>query len=321
MSDFSDDLHEVPTRVSEAVSRVVIGKDVVKSLLMTALLSGGHVLLEGMTGTAKTLLGKTFAQAIGGRFKRIQLTADLLPTDVTGFYLYTPEGTSRFIPGPIFANIVLADELNRTTPRTQAAFLEAMQEHQVTIEGDPHPLQEPFMVIASQLPYGGAGTYPLADVQVDRFMFRVSSGYPTPEEEAEVISRIDLLDEGTVEPVTMPETLLALRERVRTVFVSEDIRRYLVSLVNRIRQDADVLVGPSPRATIALYKGSRALAYLEGRDYVLPDDAKRLALAALHHRIHLKSEAEMDSITAETIVARALEDVAVPKPAAPTLSG
>lgn len=316
MSPSADDLRQIPIRILESVSAIVIGKTEVKTLLLAALLSGGHVLIEGMAGTAKTLLGKAFALAIGGRFKRIQLTTDLLPTDVTGFYLYAPDGSSKFIPGPIFANIVLADELNRTTPRTQAAFLEAMQERQVTIEGQPYPLPEPFMVIASQLPSGGAGTYPLADVQVDRFMFRAWSGYPTPEEEADVINNIDLLEEPEVAPVTTPEVVMALRAQVKTAEVTEDVRRYLVSLVTQVRQDPDVLVGPGPRATITLYKGSRALAYLEGRDYVLPDDAKRLALASLQHRIHMKAEAEMDGITAETIVERALQAVPVPKPVA-----
>jgi len=316
MSRPSEDLPEVPARILDAVTKIVIGKEEVKTLLLAALLSGGHVLIEGMAGTAKTLLGKVFALAIGGRFKRVQLTVDLLPTDVTGFYLYKPDGSSKFVPGPIFANIVLADELNRATPRAQAAFLEAMQEHQVTIEGTAHPLEAPFMVIASQIPTGGAGTYPLAEVQIDRFMFRAWSGYPAPDEEAEVLRRIDLLDEPVVEAATDPETLRALIERVKTVHVSEDVRRYVVSAVNRIRQDPGIASGPSPRAAIALYKGSRALAYMEGRDFVLPDDVKRLAGAALLHRVHVKSEAEMDGVTPETIVARALDEVAVPKPVA-----
>jgi MoxR-like ATPase len=315
MSRSADDLHAVPARILEAVSEIVIGKDEAKTLLLAALLSGGHVLIEGMTGTAKTLLGKTFAQAIGGGFKRVQLTADLLPTDVTGFYLYRPDGTPKFIPGPIFANIVLADELNRTTPRTQAAFLEAMQEHQVTVEGNLHPLQEPFMVVASQVPTGGAGTYPLADLQIDRFMFRVWSGYPTPEEESRIVGNIDALDEPRMSPVTTPEAVLQLRDQVKAVFVEEDVRRYAVALTNRVRGDPDVLVGPSSRATIALYKGSRALAYLDGRDYVIPDDVKRLAHSALRHRTHVKSEAEMDGVTPEAVVERALQEVAVPKPA------
>jgi MoxR-like ATPase len=300
--------------IVRAVSRVVIGKDETKTLLLTGLLSGGHVLIEGMAGTAKTLLGKTFAQAIGGEFRRIQLTPDLLPTDVTGFYLYRPDGTSRFIQGPIFANVVLADEMNRTTPRTQAAFLEAMQEHQVTVEGVTHALPTPFMVIATQLPSGGPGTYQLTDVQIDRFMFRAWSDYPTPEEEAQVAANVDALDDPHVEPVTSPDAVVRLREEITHVHVSEDVRRYIVSLVNRVRHDAEVLVGPSPRATVALLKGSRVLAFLEGRDFVLPDDVKALALPAMAHRIHMKSDAEMDGVSPQSVVEKSLQETAVPKP-------
>jgi len=314
MARTTESLDKVPAQILDAVSQIVIGKDETKTLLMAALLCGGHVLIEGMAGTAKTLLGKTFARAIGGEFKRIQLTADFLPTDVMGFYLYTPAGTSKFIAGPIFAHIVLADELNRTTPRTQAAFLEAMQEGHVTIEGNAHPLPEPFMVVASQLPAGGPGTYPLADVQADRFMFRAWSGYPTGAEEAEIISHIDELDNPQVEPVATPEDVMALRQHVKSVYVAPDVRDYVVALVSRVREDPDVQVGPSPRATIALYKGSRALAYLDGRDYVLPDDAKRLASAVLAHRIHLKPESGLDGISSATIIERVLQEVPVPRP-------
>lgn len=303
----------VARRIMDAVSAVVIGKDETKLVLLVALLSGGHVLIEGLTGTAKTLLGKAFALAIGGRFRRVQLTPDLLPTDVTGFYLYSPNGTTRFVAGPIFANIVLADELNRTTPRTQAAFLEAMQEHQVTIEGNVHTLTEPFMVVASQVPSGAPGTYPLVDVQLDRFMYRAWSGHPSAQEEGEVLERIDSLDELDVQAATTPEEVLALRQRVKAIYVADDVRRYIVSLAHRLREDPDLTAGPSPRAGIALYKGSRALAFLDGRDFVLPDDVKQLAPVALQHRVHLKPEAEMDGVTPEAVVTRALAEVAVPK--------
>ncbi len=302
----------VARRITDAVSTIVIGKDETKLALLVALLSGGHVLIEGPTGTAKTLLGKAFALAIGGRFKRVQLTPDLLPTDVTGFYLYAPNGTSRFIAGPLFANIVLADELNRTTPRTQSAFLEAMQEHQVTVEGNAHALGAPFMVIASQVP-SGAGTYPLAEVQLDRFMFRVWSSHPSAEEESVVLQQIDALDEPTIQAATTPEEVLALRERVKEIHVADDVRRYIVSLANRLREDSDLAAGPSPRGGIALYKGSRVLAFLDGRDFVLPDDVKHLAPFALQHRVQLKTEADMDGVTPEAVVARALGEVAVPK--------
>lgn len=308
-------MKEIPGRLLETVSGVIIGKDDIKRLLLVALLSGGHVLIEGMTGTAKTMLGKMFAQAMGGVFRRIQLTPDLLPTDVTGFTLYRPDGTSRFIHGPIFANVVLADELNRTTPRTQAAFLEAMQEHQVTIEGEGHELEQPFMVIATQLPSGAPGTYPLTDVQVDRFMFRAWSDYPSADEETAIAANVDRLEDPAVEAVASPETVLALREAIRQVYVADDVRRYVVALVNAVRHHPDVLTGPGPRATLALVKGARVLAYLDGRDFVLPDDVKALAVPGLVHRVHVKPEAEMDALTPEAIVEAALGETAVPKPA------
>lgn len=305
----------IPNQILEAVSRIVVGKDEIKRLLLIALLSSGHVLIEGMAGTAKTLLGKTFAQSIGGEFRRIQLTPDLLPTDVTGFYLYRPDGTSRFIKGPIFAHVVLADELNRTTPRTQAAFLEGMQERQVTIEGTAHPLGAPFMVIATQLPSGAPGTYPLTEVQIDRFMFRAWSDYPTPDEEARVAANVDVLDDPHVEAVATPEAIVAIRDEIRHVHVSEDVRRYIIAVVHALRHDPDVLLGPGPRATIALLKGGRVLAFLEGRDFVLPDDVKALAVPSLVHRIHMKSEAEMDGVTPQSLVEKALRGTPVPKPA------
>jgi MoxR-like ATPase len=183
----------VPGKILEEVSKVVVGKDEIKEMLLVALLSEGHVLIEGLPGTAKTLLAKTFSQVIGGEFKRIQFTPDMLPADVTGFYLYTPDGNSRFMEGPLFANVVLSDELNRTTPRTQSALIEAMQERQVTVEGKTRLLPRPFMIIASQLPYGSEGTYPLTEVQADRFMLRVWSDYLSKEEEEQVISNLDYI--------------------------------------------------------------------------------------------------------------------------------
>lgn len=304
---------KIPQKILGEVSKVVVGKDDIKEVLLIALLSGGHVLIEGLTGTAKTLLARTFAQVIGGEFKRIQFTPDMLPADVTGFYMYTPGGESKFIQGPLFANMVLADELNRTTPRTQAALLEAMQERQVTIEGKTHPLPNPFMVIGSQLPYGSEGTYPLTEVQVDRFMFRAWSGYPTKEEEDKVIERIDYIEEPDVTVVTTLEEVLTLQQAVKKVYVSEKVREYIVSIVDYARRDSDVLTAPSPRATISLYKGSRALAYLQGRDYVIPDDVKKLVPAALEHRIRVKPEAEMEDITPKSIVERVIKEVPVPK--------
>jgi len=303
----------IPNKILAEVSKVVIGKDDIKEILLVALLSEGHVLIEGLTGTAKTTLARSFAQVIGGEFKRIQFTPDMLPTDVTGFYIYTPDGSSRFTPGPIFANVILTDELNRTTPRTQSALLEAMQEEQVTIEGRTHPLPQPFMVIASQLPTGAEGTYPLTEVQSDRFMFRAWSAFPSKEEEQQVIERIDYLEHPDIKPVAMPEEVLKLQKALKEVHISEKVRDYIVALVDSVRRDPDVLVGPSPRAAISLYKGSRALAFLHERDFVIPDDTKELFLPALEHRIRVKPEAEMEEITPRTIIERVLQEVPVPK--------
>jgi len=274
------------------VSKVIIGKDEIKEALMLALIAGGHVLIEGFPGTAKTSLGKTFAEAIGGQFKRIQFTPDMMPADVTGFYIYSPTGDPRLIEGPIFANIVLADELNRTTPRTQSALLEAMQEHQVTIETKTYPLETPFMVIATQIQSGAEGTYPLTDVQIDRFLLRALSEYSSKEEEKQIISNIDTIDEPDIKAVTTLNEIGELQKTAREVHVAPDIVEYIVSIVGSLRSDPDVLSGPSTRNSIALYKCSRVLALLDNRDFVIPDDIKHLVRPATEHRIRVKPEAE-----------------------------
>ena len=303
----------IPNRILDEVSKVVIGKQDAKELLLIALLSQGHVLIEGFAGSAKTLLAKTFAKVVAGTFKRVQFTPDMLPADVTGFNVYSPDGRSRFVAGPLFANIVLADELNRTTPRTQSALIEAMQEKQVTIEGATHPLSEAFMVIGSQLPYGSEGTYPLTEVQLDRFMFRIWSDYVSKEEEEQIVSKVDYIEEPDLKEVISIEQVLELQKVVKKVHVSNEVRSYMVSLVRAAREDPDVLLGLSTRASIAFFKGSRAVAFLQGRDYVLPDDVKRLAFPVLTHRVRLKPEAEMDDVTAKTVVDRVLGAVPVPK--------
>jgi len=295
------------------ISKVIIGKGEIEETLTVALIAGGHVLIEGLPGTAKTKLARTFAEVIGGQFKRIQFTPDMMPADVTGFYIYSPDGTSRFIEGPIFAHIVLADELNRTTPRTQSALLEAMQEYQVTIEGKSYSLAKPFMVIATQVQSGGEGTYPLTDVQVDRFLLRVTSEYSSKEEEKQIISNIDIIDEPDIKTVATLDEIKELQELAKGAHVSPDIVEYTTSIVDSLRLDPDVLSGPSVRAGIALFKCSRVLALLDGRDFVIPDDIKHLALHAIEHRIRVKPEAEMDDITPRIIVERTLEKVPVPK--------
>jgi len=300
-------------RIWNEVSKVVVGKESSKQILLIALLSEGHVLIEGLAGSAKTLLAKTFAKVIGGEFKRIQFTPDMLPADVTGFYLYTPEGKSRFIPGPLNANVVLADELNRTTPRTQAALIEAMQEKQVTIEGITHALPRPFMVIGSQLPYGSEGTYPLTDVQADRFMFRSWSDYLNKDEEKIILEKMDYIDAPNLEQAATLNEIIDAQQAVKKVHISDEIKDYIVSIVRYAREDPDIQSGPSTRATIALFKGSRSAAFLNGRDYVIPDDVKRLILPALIHRIRLKSEAEIEGITPQAVVERTISSVPVPK--------
>lgn len=304
---------EIPNRILNEISKVIIDKQDLQEMLLIALLSEGHILIEGLPGTAKTLLAKTFAQVIGGQYKRIQFTPDMLPSDVTGFYLYTPDGKNRLIEGPLFANIVLTDELNRTTPRTQAALIEAMQEKQVTIEGETRPLPKPFMVIASQLPYGAEGTYPLTEVQTDRFMFRVWSDYLQREYEEQVLSKIDYIEQPDIQPVVTLSDVIELQQAIKKVHVSDKVKQYIISIIIQSRQDPDVLSGPSTRASIALFKGARTIAFLQGRDYVLPDDVKKVIEPVLSHRIRVKSEAEMDNITANTIIERVIGEVPVPK--------
>jgi len=295
------------------VSKVVIGKEQLKEMLLVALIAGGHVLIEGPPGSAKTTLANSFARAIGGTFKRVQLTPDMMPSDITGFYLYSTTGTSSFVPGPIFANIVLADELNRTTPRTQAALLEAMQEYQVTIERETFPLEQPYMVIATQLQSGGEGTYPLTDVQVDRFMLRIFSDYSSLEEEEMVLNNIDSIDRHHIQPITTPLEIRSIQAKAKQVHVSPLVNKYIVAIVNSLRNDPDMLSGCSTRASISLFKCARVLALFDGRDFVIPDDVKKLVYPALEHRIKVKPEAEMDDVTPRMLLDRTLEKIPVPK--------
>ena len=313
--------HEIINKINTEISRVVIGKDEMKKLLMVALLSQGHVLIEGLPGTAKTTTARTFAQAIGGKFKRIQGTPDMLPADVLGFHMYQTDGTSSLIPGPIFANVILADELNRTTPRTQAALLEAMQEHQVTIEQETHQLERPFIVIASQVPYGGPGTAPLSDVQIDRFLFRIWSTFPSKEEEGHVLSNIDQISELQVSPVATLNDIIELQQDIKQIHVSDGIRNYIIEILSNLRHHQDLVIGPSSRGGIALFKGARALAFVEGRDFVIPDDVKKLLVPAICHRLVVNPEAEMEQVTPEAVLDQVVSAVPVPKGEAVSSTG
>jgi len=304
---------EIFGKIKQEINKAVIGKDEIIKALMLGLIAGGHVLIEGPPGSAKTTIAKSFAKTIGGTFKRIQFTPDMMPADITGFNLYSTQGTYSFIEGPIFANIILADELNRTTPRTQSALLEAMQEHQVTIEGKTLTLKLPFMVVATQVLAGGEGTYPLTDVQMDRFMLRVFSQYLSKDEEALIINGIDAIDTPDINTVTTPDEIIKLQQLTKQVHVSPDIVNYITAIVHSIRKDPDVAYGLSTRSGISIFKSARVFAALDGRDYVIPDDVKRLAYFAIEHRLRIKPEAEMDDITPRMVINKALNSIPVPK--------
>jgi MoxR-like ATPase len=304
---------EVMYNIVNEVSKVIIGKEDIKEFLLVAPLSQGHVLIEGLPGTAKTTTARTFAHAIGGEFKRVQGTPDMLPSDILGFNLYRTDGSSTFIPGPIFTNVLLADELNRTTPRTQAALLEAMQEQQVTIERETYTLEDPFIVIASQIPYGSPGTSPLSDVQKDRFMLRIWSATSSMEEEDIILQNIDVISEPNISAMTTPDEIVRLQQDVKNVHIADNVRHYILEITDRLRNHQDIQMGPSTRAAITLFKGSRALAFIQGRDFVIPDDVKRLLIPALSHRLQISAEAEMENISPESIINEVSTEVPVPK--------
>lgn len=302
--------------VVSAVAKVVVGKDDVLRTILTAVLADGHILIEDVPGVAKTLIAQSFSRVLGLDFHRIQFVPDLLPGDITGGVVYdTHLQDFVFRRGPIFTNLLLADEVNRGTPKTQAALLEAMQERQVTVDGRSVKLDQPFLVIATQNPIEFEGTYPLPEAQVDRFIARVRIGYPSAEAEREILSRRQ--ERGTDDldlPVVLEKgEFLALSETVETVYVDPDIQGYIVELVRATRENRRVHLGASPRGTLALFKLARAHAMISGRDYVIPEDVKAMAVPALAHRIVLRPEFWMDRVTGEDIVAEVLEQVPAPR--------
>jgi MoxR-like ATPase len=301
--------------VIHEVERAIVGKRTVLERIMAAALAGGHVLLEDYPGLAKTLIAKSFATALGLEFKRVQFTPDLLPGDITGSYVYDrAAGRFELRRGPIFTNILLADEINRASPKTQSALLEAMQEHQVTLEGETMPLPEPFLVLATQNPIEYEGTFPLPEAQLDRFLMKLAVGYPSPEQEQEILRRRRerRADEVQLRTVTSGEELIQMRAAVEEVYVNPDIERYIVALVAATRQDARVAVGASPRGSLALLKLARAQAALDGRDYVIPDDVKGLVRPALAHRLILTPDLWMQRRATDEILGAILAAVAVP---------
>ncbi len=310
-------VHELSARVLDEVERAVVGKRQALELVLCGFLANGHVLLEDYPGLAKTLAARSFAQVLSMRFTRIQFTPDLMPSDVTGASIWNQrEGDFEFRPGPIFTNLLLSDEINRAPPKTQAALLEAMQERQVTIEGTTYALPPPFLVIATQNPIEYEGTYPLPEAQLDRFLLRASFGYPTPEDEVEMLGRRveRRSDEVALDSVVDRETLLEMQEAVETVHVSDSVQRYCVDVVSATRASTSTAVGASPRGSLALLKLARCKAALAGRDYVLPDDVKGVAVPALAHRIVLVPELWVQRVAAADVVAEVLATVPTPAP-------
>jgi MoxR-like ATPase len=302
-------------RVLDEVERSVVGKRPALELILLALLCDGHVLLEDYPGLAKTLIARSFAQATSLDFARIQFTPDLMPSDVTGSSIFDQRRAEfTFLPGPVFTNLLLADEINRAPPKTQAALLEAMQERQVTIEGETRELTPPFIVLATQNPIEYEGTYPLPEAQLDRFLIRTSIGYPSRDHEIEMLAR--RLDRGEDEleltRVLDAPGLLAMQRALEQVHVSDSIAGYLVDLVAATRRSSQLAVGASPRGSLALLKLSRALAALDGRDFVVPEDVKAVAVPALAHRLTLRPELWVQRIRGEDVVAEALETVPTP---------
>jgi MoxR-like ATPase len=298
------------------LARVIVGKTDVLERILAGILANGHVLIEDYPGLAKTLIARLFAQALNLSFKRLQCTPDLLPADVTGSFLFDQrQARFEFRPGPVFTHLLLADEINRATPKTQAALLEAMQEAQVSVEGESFRLEPPFLVIATQNPIELEGTYPLPEAQLDRFLMRVSVGYPSADEERQILERRRQRrqDEAQVPAVVSRDEVLAMQRALEDVFVSDAVERYVVDLVQATRTDHRVALGASPRGALALLKLARAWAVLRGRDFVTPDDVKAMAGSALAHRLILQPELWVSKLSAAQVVNDLLTQVPVPK--------
>ncbi len=308
------------SRISQAVSRVVVGQPVLIDQLLVALLAGGHVILEGVPGTGKTLLVKVISQLLQADFCRVQLTPDILPSDILGTNVFDlNDKTFTLKKGPVFTQILLADEVNRTPPKTQAALLEAMEEQQVTLDGTTYPLPDLFWVVATQNPLEFEGTYPLPEAQLDRFLFKLVVDYPTPEAEKQMLLNAQAGFEAKrshlsrLQPVATSEDILRVRQAVKKVTVQEPILDYLLALVQKTRQHPDLEIGTSPRAAVQWLSASKAYAWLHGQDYVSPDSVKAVATPLLRHRLMMGAEAQLDGLTTDDVIQGLLESVAVPR--------
>ncbi len=307
-------VNDLSKRIIANVEKAIVGKRKQLILSLVSWLSGGHVLLEDVPGVAKTMLARAMARSLGCNFKRIQCTPDLLPTDITGASVFNPQKVEfEFRPGPIFTQILLADEINRATPRSQAALLEAMAEGRVTVDGVTHELKSPFLVIATQNPIDHEGTFPLPEAQLDRFLMKFSLGYPAMEEELkmlELLQRTHPID--NLQPVASAEELIDAQRAVREVYVDPKVQQYLLQIVHDSRQHEALTLGGSPRASIALYRASQAMAALLGRSYVVPDDVKKIAPAIMGHRLILKPESRLRKVTSDRVVEEIISEIAVP---------
>ena len=303
-------------RILDEVERAVVGKRQALELVLLGILGDGHVLIEDFPGLAKTLIARSFAQVLRLEFKRIQFTPDLMPSDITGSAIFSPKSSEfEFRPGPVFTNLLLADEINRAPAKTQAALLEAMQERQVTVDGVGHVLRPPFTVLATQNPIEYEGTYPLPEAQLDRFLLRLGVGYPTREQEWEVLERrlAHRSDEVTLEPRASAEDLLAMRQAIERVHVDPSVGRYIVHVVTATRESTRVQVGASPRGSLAVLKLTRSRAALQRRDFVVPEDVKAVAVPALAHRLTLRPELWVQRVSGEEVVQECLDSVPTPR--------